>query len=58
MRVEHNMPAITTNIRARLGSHSTLEVRPLNGVYAGAGSSSVPNKVAEKIPRWEFVDMA
>ena len=52
------MPAITANVWACLGSHSTSKVLPLNGVYVGAGSSPVPNKVAERIQRWEFVDMA
>ena len=57
-RAEQNIPAITANVWSRLGSHSSSEVLPLNGVYVGAGSSPVPNKVAERIRRWEFVDMA
>ena len=56
-RVEQNVLAITTNVWARLRSHSTPEVLPLNDVYVGAGSSTVPNEVAERIQRWEFVDM-
>ena len=46
------------NHRKCVGSHSSTEVLPLNGVYVGAGNSPVPNKVAERIRRWEFVDMA
>ena len=57
-RAEQNIPAITANVWSRLGSHSSSEVLPLNGVCVGAGSSPVPNKVAERIRRWEFVDMA
>ena len=48
-KVEQNMPAITANVWAHLGSRSTSEVLSLDGVYIGAGSLPVPNKVDARI---------
>ena len=52
------LPAITSSVWANLSSHITTEVLPAQGVYVGAGNSPVSSKVAERIRRWEFVDMA
>ena len=56
--VNATMPAITSNVWASLSSHITTEVLPAQGVYVGAGNSPVSSKVAERIRRWELVDMA
>ena len=50
--------AATLQAWSSLGIHAATDPSPTLGVYVGAGNTPVPSKLAERIRRWDYVDMA